>query len=383
MSGSFGRGLSAEQDRVLWARWKDGRSLSEIGRALGKGASCVFKVVRARGGFAPAERQRAVASLTLAQREEISRGIVEGRAFSHIGAKLGRAGSTVSREVRRNGGRSYYRAAAAEERAWREGLRPKPCRLAGYRRLRMAVAKKLSLQWSPQQVSGWLKTTYKSDEAMQVSHETIYKSLFIQARGVLKKELLANLRSKRLMRRGKKATASGQSRGRISEAISISERPAEVADRAVPGHWEGDLICGSNNSYVATLVERKSRFVMLVGIKSKDSESVVKALVRQVRKLPQGLMSSLTWDRGLELAQHKQFSMATEIAVYFCDPKSPWQRGSNENTNGLLRQYLPKGTDLSVHSQRQLDAIARKLNTRPRATLGFKTPADILALGVH
>jgi IS30 family transposase len=240
----------------------------------------------------------------------------------------------------------------------------------------------LQQQWSPQQISGWLGSAYPDDQAMQVSHETIYKSLFIQARGVLKKELLAHLRSRRLMRRAKTASKSGQHRGQIPDAISISERPAEVEDRAVPGHWEGDLICGSKNSYIATLVERQSRFVVLVRVAGKDTETVVDALVKQVGKLPVGVMASLTWDRGLEMAQHQRFSLATDIAVYFCDPKSPWQRGSNENTNGLLRQYFPKGTDLSVHSQAHLDAIALRLNTRPRQTLGFKTPGEVLNLRV-
>jgi IS30 family transposase len=236
--------------------------------------------------------------------------------------------------------------------------------------------------WSPQQISGWLDAVYPDDPAMQVSHETIYKSLFIQARGVLKKELLIHLRSRRLMRRGKTAVACGQGRGQIKDAVSIRERPAEVEDRAVPGHWEGDLISGSQNSYIATLVERQSRFVMLVRVPGKDTKSVVDALVRRVAKLPAGLMASLTWDRGLEMADHKRFSIDTNVAVYFCDPRSPWQRGSNENTNGLLRQYFPKGTDLSVHSQATLDAVALKLNTRPRQTLGFATPGAMLATRV-
>jgi len=217
---------------------------------------------------------------------------------------------------------------------------------------------------------------------MRVSHETIYKSLFIQARGVLQKELTRHLRSRRVMRRSKIASTAGQPRGQIIDAVSIRDRPAEIEDRAVPGHWEGDLLAGGKNTHIATLVERQSRFVMLVHVEGKDSDSVVKALVRQVQQLPQGLMASLTWDRGMELAQHKRFSIATAVDVYFCDPQSPWQRGSNENTNGLLRQYLPKGSDLSVYSQNDLDAIALRLNTRPRKTLGFRTPGSMLAEAV-
>ena len=246
----------------------------------------------------------------------------------------------------------------------------------------MVVAEKLDDHWSPQQVSGWLKVEYLNDRAMRVSHETIYKSLFIQARGVLKKELISRLRSKRMMRRGKTSTTQGQPRGQIVDAVSIRERPAEVEDRAIPGHWEGDLISGGKNTHIATLVERQSRFVLLVHVEGKDSDSVVSALVRQVKHLPAGLMSSLTWDRGTELANHKQFTVATDVTVYFCDPQSPWQRGSNENTNGLLRQYFPKGSDLSVYSQDDLDAVALQLNTRPRKTLGFMTPGAKLAQSV-
>ena len=291
-----------------------------------------------------------------------------------IAEQLGRSTSTISREVNRNHGRVKYRAALADEQAWRQAQRPKLCRLAVNQLLQKVVAGKLKDQWSPQQVSGWLKREYPDDETMRVSHETIYRSLFIQARGVLKKELLAHLRSRRIMRRGKPSSTQGQPRGQIVDAISIRERPAEVADRAIPGHWEGDLLTGGKNTHIATLVERQSRFVMLVRVDGKDSDSVVTALVREVKRLPDGLMSSLTWDRGTELAQHKRFTVATDVNVYFCDPRSPWQRGSNENTNGLLRQYFPHGADLSAYSQDDLDAVALKLNTRPRKTLGYQTP---------
>jgi len=239
------------------------------------------------------------------------------------------------------------------------------------------VAFKLSKNWSPEQISGWLELRYPDDERMRISHETIYRSLFIQARGVLKKELQAHLRSRRKMRRSKRATTAGQPRGQIVGAVSIRERPAEVEDRAIPGHWEGDLMSGSKNSHIATLVERQSRFTMLVKVNGKDTETVTAALQKQVAALPTELRRSLTWDRGMEMAQHAALSVATDVNIYFCDPQSPWQRGTNENTNGLLRQYFPKGTDVSGYSQTQLNRIARQLNGRPRKTLGFRTPADI------
>src|SRR5271167_2111437 len=232
------------------------------------------------------------------------------------------------------------------------------------------------LDWSPEQISGWLKTQYPQDESMRVSHETIYRSLFIQARGALKKELVGHLRSQRRMRRSRHATVSGQSRGQIVDAISIRQRPAAVEDRAVPGHWEGDLLSGSKSSYIATLVERHTRYVMLAKVPNKDTQTVVSALIKQAKKLPSELYKSLTWDRGKELTDHRRFTLTTNIDVYFCDPQSPWQRGSNENTNGLLRQYFPKGTDLSVHSQAHLNRVARQLNERPRETLQFETPAE-------
>jgi IS30 family transposase len=372
-------GLSWQQKQELWARWKAGQSLTEIGRSLGKQAGSIFGVVALRGGIAPPARRRSRLSLSMHEREEISRGLVAGLSLRKIATQLPRAPSTISREVCRNNGRSKYRAAHADERAWRSVCRAKPCRLAVNRSLQMVVARKLSENWSPQQISGWLKVEYADNPPMRISHETIYKSLFVQARGVLRKELISRLRTRRLMRRGKNSTTRGQPRGQIVDAISIRQRPAEVEDRAIPGHWEGDLLAGGKNSHVATLVERHSRFVILVKVPGKDSDSVVSALVRQVKHLPAGLMSSLTWDRGTELADHKRFSVATDVSVYFCDPRSPWQRGSNENTNGLLRQYFPKGTDLSGYSQKDLDAVARQLNTRPRKTLGFTTPAAKLA----
>jgi IS30 family transposase len=289
---------------------------------------------------------------------------------------LGRSPSTVSREVRRNGGYDQYRAAVADELAWVRAHRPKRCKLAKHPPLRRAVARKLRLNWSPEQIAGWLKRVHPEEEPCQVSHETIYRSLFVQARGVLKKELLQHLRSKRTNLRSKHISQKGEGHGQIKDMISISERPASVEDRAVPGHWEGDLITGSKNSHIATLVERHTRYVMLVKVPNKETQTVVSALIKQAKKLPAELYKSLTWDRGKELAGHKQFTLATDIDVYFCDPQSPWQRGSNENTNGLLRQYFPKGTDLSVYSQSELNKVARQLNERPRKTLEFETPAE-------
>ncbi len=248
--------------------------------------------------------------------------------------------------------------------------------------LQKVVASKLMLDWSPEQISGWLKIQYPDDESMRVSHETIYRSLFIQARGVLKKELMGHLRSKRRIRRSQHSRIFKDARGQIAEAISIRERPAEVEDRAIPGHWEGDLLRGSRNSHIVTLVERHSRFTALVKVSSKDTAVVVAALTRHVRKLPAALRRSLTWDRGLEMAKHKSFTVATDVKVYFCDPQSPWQRGSNENTNGLLRQYFPKRTDLSGFTQAELDKVALRLNQRPRKTLGFETPASRLRASV-
>jgi IS30 family transposase len=374
--------LSLTQRTDIWGRWKSGQSLHEIGRAFGKPHSSIRCLLLPRGGIPPAARRRSRLALTLPEREDISRGIASGSSIRETARRLDRAASTVSREVTRHGGRPVYRAHEADDHAWESALRPKKCLLALHPRLRDVVASKLILDWSPEQISGWLKTHYPDDESMRVSHETIYRSLFIQARGVLKKELMDHLRSKRRMRRSRHAMASGQSRGQIVDAISIRERPAEVEDRAIPGHWEGDLLSGAKNSYIATLVERHSRFAMLIKVSSKDTEVVVATLSRHIRKLPATLRRSLTWDRGLEMAKHKDFTVATDVKVYFCDPQSPWQRGTNENTNLLLRQYFPRGTDLSGYSQAQLDQVALRLNERPRKTLGFETPASKLQASV-
>lgn len=371
-----------DQEAELWRRWREGEPITRISLALGKPRTSVTYLLRRHGGFPPPVRTRSRTALTLAEREEISRGLSAGRSLRQIAQALQRAPSTISREIARNGGPHRYRATQADEKAWERTCRPKLCRLAQNGKLRRLVANKLALEWSPEQVSGWLKRTYPDDETLHVSHETIYKSIFIQARGVLKKELQKHLRTQRSFRQSRQSSTRGQCRGQIVDGVSIRERPPEVEDRAVPGHWEGDLIVGFANSYIATLVERHSRFTMLVKVNGKDTNSVVTALSKQVRKLPDQLRMSLTWDRGVELADHKTFTMTTNAKVYFCDPRSPWQRGTNENTNRLLRQYFPKGSDLSVHSQSDLNKIARRLNQRPRKTLGFETPADKLQASV-
>jgi len=367
---------SSTQKALMWDRWQQGDSLHTIACLFDRGHSSIQRILGETGGIRPAEKKRSSLTLKLSEREEISRGIAAGHSFRSIAEALSRAPSTVSREVNRNGGRRRYRASKADQAAWDRAQRAKTCKLVENRALARIVAKKLQLNWAPEQIAGWLKRTYPDDERYQVSHETIYRSLFIQARGALKKELLQHLRRKRVMRRSRHHTQKTEDHGRITDAISISERPASVEDRAVPGHWEGDLISGTRNTHIATLVERHTRYVMLAKVKGKDTETVINALIKQAHKLPKELYKSLTWDRGKEMADHKRFTLATDVKVYFCDPKSPWQRGSNENTNGLLRQYFPKGTDLSVHSQAHLNKVARQLNERPRKTLGFYSPAE-------
>jgi IS30 family transposase len=370
---------SDTQRALMWERWKAGWTLHQIGHLFDRPHTSIHNVLSRTGGIRPPERRRSKAALSLSEREEISRALAAGVTLRSIAACLGRAPSTVSRELKRNGGREGYRATQADSAAWARALRPKRCKLAENRALASVVADKLRLLWSPEQIAGWLKHTYPCDESHYVSHETIYRSLFIQARGALKKELLEHLRRTRGMRRSRHYTQKTAIHGQIADAVSIRERPASIEDRAVPGHWEGDLVFGSGSSQIATLVERQTRYLMLVKLDGKDSPTVVNALIKNARKLPQELYKSLTWDRGTEMHGHKQFTMATDIRVYFCDPQSPWQRGSNENTNGLLRQYLPKGIDISGYSQLQLNAIARQLNQRPRKTLGFHTPAEMFS----
>jgi IS30 family transposase len=364
------------QKALMWERWKKGDSLQTIAQMFGRNHSSIQQILAETGGIRPAPRCRSRLALSLAEREEISRCVVAGQSIRSIAAHLGRAPSTVSREIRRNGGHGAYRANVADQRAWACARRPKPCKLVENRMLANMVAAKLQLQWSPEQISGWLKHLFNDAEEYRVSHETIYRTLYIQARGGLKKELLEHLRRTRVMRRSRHHTQKTDNHGRITDAVSISERPATAEDRAVPGHWEGDLLFGSHNSQIATLVERQTRYVMLVKVAGKDTETVINALIDNARRLPHELYKSLTWDRGKEMAGHKRFTMATDIQVYFCDPQNPWQRGSNENTNGLLRQYFPKGLDLSTYSQEQLDEVARTLNERPRKTLHYETPAQ-------
>jgi IS30 family transposase len=364
------------QKALMWDRWKKGESLQQIAQLFNRNHSSVQRILAESGGIRPLQRIRSSTALTLTEREEISRSIVAGHSMRAIARNLERSPSTISREIKRNGGVETYRAAEADTATWDRAHRPKPCKLLKNQQLASAVADKLRQQWSPQQVAGWLKHSHPGNEELHVSHETIYKTLFIQTRGALKKELTEHLRRARVMRRSRHHSQKTDNHGKISDAVSISDRPAAVEDRAVPGHWEGDLLFGSGNSQIATLVERHTRYVMLVKIARKDTQTVIDALIKHAGKLPQELYKSLTWDRGKELADHKRFTLATDIQVYFCDPRSPWQRGSNENTNGLLRQYFPKGMDISGYSQAQLNAVARRLNERPRKTLNYETPAQ-------
>ncbi len=364
------------QKALMWDRWQAGDSLQQIAQLFDRYHSSIERILAESGGIRPPQRRRSRLALTLAEREEISRAVAAGQSIYSIATSLGRAPSTIYREIKRNGDQEGYRANQADQAAWDRAHRPKTCKLAENRTLAHIVAGKLQMQWSPEQIAGWLKHTYPDDESYQVSHETIYRSLYIQARGALKKELVQHLRRTRVMRRSRHHMQETDNRGRIVDAVSISERPATVEDRAVPGHWEGDLLCGTLDSQIVTLVERHTRYVMLMKVARKDTETVINALIRNARKLPQELYKSLTWDRGSEMADHKRFTLATDIQVYFCDPQNPWQRGSNENTNGLLRQYFPKGMNLSGYSQAQLNGVARKLNQRPRKTLNYETPVE-------
>lgn len=347
------RGLSAQQKKELWRRWKAGQSLTEIGSALGKHAGSIHGVLSANGGIAPRDRTRRKGVLSLSEREEISRCLAAQYSLRAIADRIGRSPSTVSREINRNGGIQNYRAATAETAFWERARRPKPCKLATNSKLNGIVAERLADNWSPEQILGWLAKAFKETMQMQISHETIYRSLFIQARGLLKRELISHLRSRRMMRRGKSSTTEGQPRGQIVGAVSIRERPASIEDRAVPGHWEGDLLSGAKNTHIATLVERHSRFVMLVKLAGKDTESVVSALIDQVRALPEGMMQTLTWDRGGEMAQHKRFTVDTDVQMYFCDPRSPWQRGTNEIQIGYCDNTCPT-VPTCLHTRRPI-----------------------------
>ena len=371
------RRLTEQERAEVWARRQRGELQQDIARRLRVTHPTITKIVLRTGGLAPAPRGRALRVLQTAEREEISRGLAAGWSFGAIARHVGRDPATIGREVTRHGGRAHYRAAVADAAAWHRARRPKPCWLSRQPALRRLVEQKLRQKWSPEQIAAWLKQTYADTPRMQVSHETIYRTLFVQSRGVFKRELLQHLRRRQRVRRPR--ARAGPAGGPLADAISIRERPASVDDRAVPGHWEGDLLTGTIHSQIATLVERQSRYVMLIRLPTKEAPAVARALAQQVRTLPAALRRSLTWDRGRELAAHRDFTIATDVQVYFCDPHSPWQRGSNENTNGLLRQYFPRGTDLTQHSQADLDRVAQQLNERPRKTLGWQTPAAKLA----
>jgi IS30 family transposase len=375
--------FSPEDRQTIWDMREAGVPVKRIARHLGRQNSSLRKFIADAGGTRPTARERSDLRLSLEEREEISRGLAAGYWIRAIGEALGRSPSTVCREVNANGGPKKYRALVADRAACRRVLRPKRAKLAQCRRLRGVVERKLEAKWSPQQISAWLASQYPDHPEMQVSHETIYQSLFVQSRGALRKELHSCLRSGRAMRRAKAYTKGNVGQGQLKNMVMISERPAEVKDRAVPGHWEGDLIFGKKMTSIGTLVERHSRYVILLKLPNgHGAESVRKAMTKRILTLPAQLRRSITWDQGKEMAEHVRFTVETGVQIYFCDPKSPWQRGSNENTNGLLRQYLPRSSDLSQCTQRELDAIARSLNTRPRQTLGWMTPSQAFAEAV-
>ena len=361
----------------IWDRIASGESGHVVAKAFGRFPSAIYAVQHLTGGVRPAVRRRRKDALTLAEREEISRGVASHETYRAIAARLHRAPSTVCREVGRNCGLARYRACAAERRALRRARRPKPAKLSQCLRLRSVVEAKLTLRWSPQQIAEWLPLAYPDDLVMRVSHETIYLSLYVQGRGALRYELHRALRTGRAVRRPKKSLSEGQ--GKIPHMVLISDRPADVEDRAVPGHWEGDLIMGTRKTCIGTLVERSTRYVMLLKLEKNTAEAVRTAMSKKILRLPGELRRSVTWDQGKEMADHVRFTVDTGVQVYFCDPRSPWQRGTNENTNGLLRQYFPRLTNLSVFSQRDLDTVARELNERPRQTLGWMTPSQTLA----
>jgi IS30 family transposase len=375
--------FSPADRQTIWDMREAGVPVKRIAKHLGRQNSSLRRFIADAGGTRPSARERSELRLSLEEREEISRGLAAGYSIRAVAEALGRSASTVCREVNANGGRKKYRALVADRAACRRALRPKRAKLAQCRRLRGVVERKLEAKWSPQQISAWLALEYPDRPEMQVSHETIYQSLFVQSRGALRKELHSCLRSGRAMRRAKAYTKGNVGQGQLRNMVMISERPAEVKDRAVPGHWEGDLIFGKKMTSIGTLVERHSRYVVLLKLPNgHGAEAVRKAMTKRILTLPAQLRRSITWDQGKEMAEHVRFTVETGVQIYFCDPKSPWQRGSNENTNGLLRQYLPKASDLSQCTQRELDAIARSLNTRPRQTLGWMTPSQAFAEAV-
>lgn len=374
--------MTDDRKASIWRLWQQGHPMSEIARTIDKPPATVYSYLLYHGGIAPRKKLRRANCLTLEERESISRALASECSIRSVAREQNRSPSTISREITRNGGAVKYRASIAEQAFLKRTKRPKSFSLAVRPDLRCLVEKKLASNWSPEQIAGWSKSRQTSaDKEMYVSHETIYKSLFIQTRALFRAELKKHLRTKRMFRHAKSHKAG--TRGQILDAISIRDRPAEIEDRAIPGHWEGDLIVGANNSAIATVVERQSRFTVLCKCEGRTAPSVVSSLTEHMKKLPNQVLKSLTLDRGQEFSAHKLFSVATDMDVYFCDPRSPWQRGTNENTNALLRQYFPKGSGMARYSQSELDNIAAELNARPRKTLKFKTPAEIFHDALH
>jgi transposase, IS30 family len=372
------RRLTEAEIAELWTRRAAGESGTRIARHMGRYVKSVRDYIHDVGGIRPRPRKRSRIALSLQEREEISRGLAAADSLRSIAVRIGRSASTVSREVTRNRGRQDYRAGNAEQAALNRGRRPKPAKLTIHSRLWAEVVVRLEANWSPQQISRSLKEEYPGEPSMQVSHETIYLSLYVQGRGLLRKELTRHLRRRHQIRQPKKREPTN--RGKIKDMINISQRPAEAADRAVPGHWEGDLLLGTPSTAIGTLVERSTRFVMLFKLPSGiNAESARVGLTQKILTLPENLRRSLAWDQGREMKEHVRFTIDTGLQVYFCDPKSPWQRGTNENTNGLLRQYFPSGKTVARYTQEQLDMVAAQLNGRPRETLGWKSPAKKLA----
>lgn len=377
------RTFTAKEKAFVFDLWKRGTGFSDIAKILNSKPGTIFTMLRDTGGIKPTERRRAVAHLTLSEREEIRASLSAKMSIRDIARALNRSPSTISREVQRNRGRRYYKAVDANNCANRMAKRPKACLLERNSRLRELVLEKLELKWSPEQISGWLKRTMPRQKAMQISAETIYKTLYFRSRSALHHLLVKHLRRSHSLRHGKRHTRKGE-RGTINivNGISIHERSRHIDNRRTFGHWEGDLVSGTNNSHIATLVDRKSRYTIILKLSGKDAGSVNQAITERFKTLPRKLRQSLTWDRGMELAKHLEFTANTGVKVYFCDPQSPWQRGTNENTNGLIRQYFPKKTCLAQYSQQELDKVAAQLNSRPRKTLKFKTPKEVIEKSV-
>lgn len=369
--------LSPKQQDAVWERWRAGDPARVFARALCCSREAVRRLLTASGGIRPTPPCRSTLRLSLAEREEISRGIAAGESARIVAARLGRSASSVSREITRNGGRDQYRATTADRRAWQLAQRPKPCKLDTNSALQEMVQEKLLEDWSPQQIAVWLQRN-SSTGGMRISHEAIYRTLYIGTRLALPSAMTSHLRSGRRLRTSRRARRTGHGQGRLRNMISIHDRPKEIESRNEVGHWEGDLVMGRRPSAVLTLVERSTRTVRLIKLAGIKGSDVRAALVRNLRAVPPSMLRSITWDRGREMSEHEQIARDLGIRVYFCDPRSPWQRGSNENTNGLLRQYLPKNADLSLFTQEDLDQVANKINTRPRRVLAWNTSLELL-----